>query len=322
MAIIEKSFYNELISLYERVPVAYLFDQDEETIIDEFGNEIKYEYIPWNQITFNIQHKEFENVRNEFEKEFDSNNSIVGFRLDFFCQEAIFKITTVKKKFANFTLHGLNIKIRSDFVIRYLSRDEEEFVEDEFGHSVSRPKIYVLELDQLDKLPLSTLKIISKYFTFQEESINKVLAYLNKYYKPNAKRNYNKSYGLKYFMFDNSKIGKRKLPQDCIDSFFNALINNGYVSGKDCFLHLKRYFNNSDSEIKVTWKSGGNNLFYLIKKLNKNQYIKNARGSMTRIIRNIFVKLDGSEFSDNELNSSTPGKKVTSDLDRIIQLLK
>jgi len=317
---------NKLISNLNEAPIAYLYDQEEEALVDLSGIVTEFEAIHWAQIKFINQNNTLVNLRNEFEIEFTNNRLIEGFRLEFVCQKTTFNLLGIKSRFTHRIFRKLNIKIRTDFIVKYFSPDEDEIVEVEYGHQECRPKILVLEVGQYDTIPDQILENISEHFTYQEEFINDLLAYLAIYYKPNNKRKYNRAYRFKYFMFDRDKIGKMRSTDDCIESFFNALIDGGFVTGSNSIFLLSLYFSNNnfsnnDSNLKVRWNAGGANLFYLIRELSSKGFIKDARKSIVNIIPLIFVNENGLDFTDNELNSSTPSKKITSELDRIIRLL-
>lgn len=312
---------NNLISNLNEAPIAHLDDQQEETFFDINGIVTEFEAMQWAQIKFSKPNNVLENLRNEFEIEFTNNRLTDGFRLEFVCQKTINALLEIKSRFTDRILHTLNIKLRTDFIVKYFSPDEDEIVEVEPEHQVYRPKILVLGVDQYDTIPDRILQEISDHFTYQEGFINDLLAYIAIYYKPKTKRKYNQDYPFKYFMFDRSKVGKRRSFQDCIESFFNKLYESGYVSGSMYLSLLTHFFSNDGSDLRVKWNASGATLFYLIKKLSSEGYIKDARKSIVNIIPLIFVKADGSDFTDKELHSSTPSKKITLDLDKIIRLL-
>lgn len=315
--------YKYLISYLEESSIAYLSDQEQEIYIDSHGHVDYCDFKEWGYITFKNKFDTLDALRQDFYDEITNNQHSLNFNENYYFNEAITEFNELLKKFTSINIGNLEVKIRTDLCVKYLNYFETDFSEDENEIGVGSPIEIVLAKDQYEKISILLLKQISAYFKFQEKYIKNVLNHLHKFYQPKCKRGYNEDYPFEYFMFNTSKIGKRRSKKDCINSFFAALIEVGYIGGPESLNHLTLYFNDKHppSYSKVVWMAKGRLLYDIIKELNSRKYIFEAEGSISNIIIKIFVKEDGTDFTPAELYSRHSSKKMTQEINNIIQLL-
>jgi hypothetical protein len=315
--------YKNLISYLEKSSIACISDQEEVFSIDKEGNEYFEAFKPMAHLSFNNDLNVLNELRQEFYDEITNNQFTLGFNLNLYFSEAITEFNNLLKKFTSINIDNLEIKIRTDLCVKYLDYLETNYSGDMNGIGVSSPVEIVLAKDQYGKIPTPLLKKISAYFRLQEKYIKSVLTHLNKFYQPSEKRGYNKDYLYDYFMFDHTKIGKRRSKKDCINSFFSAIIDAGLISGDNSLKHLTLYFDNKHPRTysKVIWNGSGRQLYEFIRQLTDRKFLYESKGSTSNIIIKIFVKPDGSDFTQNELYSQNPSKKMIKAMSNFSKLL-
>ncbi len=312
-----------LMTYLEVASSASIYDEEQLFYLNEFGEGFLVDSEPNADIKFSYPNITLESLRREFSDEAYTINLNQPNKYENYCSEIRTKLTELLSRFKVKIVGRLEMKIRTDFRLNCLDYFEVDYLDDEFMTKTTTPIVLVLTQDQIEGLPLKIQKEISGYFTFQEDFIKTQLIDLKRFSKENKKRAYNKGYRYEYFKFDSSKVGKRSSMKECAETFFKSLFDEGYIGGVDCVNNLSLYFDDKDplSQSKVTWKTGGQELYYLLSTLGWKGYIKNARGSLSNNIIKIFIKEDGLDFTQDELYSRHTSKKAIASLSKIIRLL-
>lgn len=315
-----KAYLDKLVSFLDEIPYATIHNDEDQSFVDSRADLFPFGQEGWSQIKFAKSNDKLTQLKENFIIELTNNSYSTFFNFDLYCHEAISKIRIVSEKYISININDLDINTRNDFIIRYL--DYFELIYDDPNEPpYSMPVELVLAENEFVTLPIRILVEISNYFEYQKQTIIDLLSELDRYHKPKIKRKYNSGYSYQFFKFDHAKVGRRRSFDECIETFFSTLISEGYISGEDCLNSLKKSFDDQESLFKVIWEIDGSALYYLIKKLNNN-YIFDAKGSITNIIPKIFAKPDGSNFEPDELYSRHLSKTLTRKLDRIILILK
>lgn len=309
-----------LISHLRKAPVAFLVDQEPETLFDERGKEEKYEFQKWAWIKFKYPNNALQELHQKFEDEVINNRYQTGFEISLYSKEPIKELIELNKKFLTLNINKSNIRIRNDFKIKYLSSTEEVEKRDSQGSIINiLPKILVIPQDQFTEIKNNILKEISDYFKYQEEFINNLLSDLKSESKVDSKREYGTTYKYNYFMFNYSQLGPEDECSENILDFFKELIEKSFVS-PDSLKALDKYFNNTSFSSKIKWLKSKEKLSYLISQLIENEYIISPKRKRIEIICKIFCKKDGSAFLPKQFDGVKPPSN-TSDLDIILGIL-
>ncbi len=318
-----------LVYFFKETPAAIIYDQEEETFTDQYGNEDHFEYLAKARIKFNVPNKNLKELKNLAEEELTHNRLITAFNKEFYCNEAILDFNVLLKKFTTITIAGLDIKIRTDFFLKYQSPDEDETVEEvlfdinvmdkPYKQLVVRPKMQIITLHEIKNIPPQTLKKISEYFQYQENLIKNHVNYLVSVYPIQKRKKNGTSYEHEYFQFNFESFNNSNDAKENINDFFTALINKGYVESGSLD-RLINFFNDRPSLKKVKWLKDDQELFYLIKRLKEKKIIVDTKRFKIYIIPKVFIKADGTEFSPSKIQHLHKTKK-SSDIDDIISHL-
>lgn len=310
-----------LSSFLEKIPKAMLDDQEEETFHDIYGNLSKFEFIPWAKIRFINSNTILNDLVDKFEEEFVVNRYTTGFNNEVYCVETIKRLTELKSKFCTVIINGKEVRARNDFIIKYLSREKDEFGTDHTGNKVCRPTSLILDPSDYGKLSEKILSDISDYFTYQEKTICKVIEDLDASISVGTrKRKYGTTYNYTYFKFDYSVHWREEEARENIISFFRELIGKGYVEAPS-LKSLDAFFSDNPSHTKVKWLKSRQELKYLIDRLVEKHLIKDPKRQQSVITARVFLTEKGLEFKPEKFHSLHKPTN-TRELDDIIGILK
>jgi len=316
---ISKTNIDNLIYSLKQIPVAFLIDQEQETIMIDVKYSVDFQHISWAQIKFDLELYHIKVLYQNYLKELSVNRLINDFNIDYYFSDAKAHLKDLIKKFTSQKIGELDVKFRTDLIVKYYSQDEDEFFEEinDEGYVLQniRPKVIVLTPDKYSDIPAQTLEKISKYFTFQEKLIKDLLIKIHTY----CTRKYKKKYLYKYFMFNYSKIGKGENAKDYIIDFIRELIDKGYIA-KESQKIMFDYFHNIPSTKKVRWLGFKQDLSYLINQLIEKEFIKDPKKHRPDSIAYVFTDKNGKEFSNKNFDGVHLPTDPTS-LDMLIDIL-
>jgi hypothetical protein len=316
---ITRTNIDNLIFTLNEIPSAFLVDQEHDPSMVKMGNQVNNINKHWVDFKFDIELYKIKELYQLHAKELVSNMLKNNFNIDYYFDEAKTSLKNLIKKFTTEKIGRAEVKIRTDFIVKYFSQDEDVFVEEinDEGYVFQsiRPKIIVLTPDKYSDIPAQSLEKISKYFTFQEKLIKDLLVKINTC----CTREYKMNYQYKYFMFDYSKIGKGDRAEEYIIAFVEELIDKKYIAKESKKLIID-YFHNRPSNTKVRWLRSIRDLSYLITQLIEKEYIINPKRHRPYSIAYIFKNKNGKEFSIKTFDGVHDPKDPAS-IDMIIGIL-